>query len=120
MINQDMAQFIGSHLRARRAVLELGFQAEILEKLNRAIKLMDDIARGDTIESGWSVEDVFSLTADEDYEFNYDADGKPIAPSDITADEARNVLKLADSEHDASIGINWEVLEYHLDYIRRK
>lgn len=87
-------------------------QAAILmyEGTQMGLHLVDAMLRGDTIANLWSIEDVQGLATDDD--------GEP--DGSISVDEARNVLKLADSEHDASIGINWEVLEYHLDYIRRK
>jgi hypothetical protein len=80
------------------------------EGTHNALAFVDAMLRGDTIASLWSIEDVQGLATDDD--------GEP--DGSISVDEARKVLKLADSEHDASIGINWEVLEYHLDYIRRK
>jgi hypothetical protein len=54
----------------------------------------------DTIAITWSIEDV-----------------KEVA-SDLTDDECRQVLQLARSKHDATIGINWDVLEELADIVR--
>lgn len=71
-----------------------------------ALALVDALLAGDTIASLWSLEDVYSLIDDDD-----DRDA-------VTEDEAREVLRFADSEHDASVGINWDVLNHWLDYVR--
>lgn len=44
-------------------------------------------------------------------------DVKEIA-SDLTDEECREVLQLVKSEHDATIGVNWDTLEYWARYIR--
>jgi hypothetical protein len=51
----------------------------------------------DTIEISWHVDDV-----------------KEVRP-DLTNDQAREVLAQAKHRHDASIGINWDVLAIHAD-----
>lgn len=119
MLNKDTAKFIAGHLRARKTILEATATDDMLVRLNNAIATMDEIADGNTIESGWSVEDVLGLTDDEGYEFAY-VNGEIVPPSDITVDQARRVLERAENNHDATIGINWEVLEYHLDEIREE
>jgi hypothetical protein len=48
----------------------------------------------------WSIEDV-----------------KEVA-SDLSDDECRQVLQLAKDKHDATIGINWDVLEELADIVR--
>ena len=35
----------------------------------------------------------------------------------LTYEEAREVLRLADKNHDSNIGISWEVLEWWIDYV---
>lgn len=67
---------------------------------------------GDTIASLWSIEDVFAVMFP-------DEDGTRGHTDDEIA-EAREVLELADREHDATVGINWGVLEAHLDYVREQ
>ena len=48
----------------------------------------------------WSVDDVKSIAAD------------------LTDDECRQVLSLAEKYHDATVGINWDVLEVWVDKVR--
>lgn len=60
----------------------------------------------DWIAIWWNIDDVKSLRDD---------DGEQ--PSD---DRCREVLYLADEQHDANIGINWEVLRYWLDEVELK
>ena len=47
----------------------------------------------------WSKEDVLELRPD------------------LTEEQAADVLVSADRRHDANIGINWEVLQFHADYL---
>lgn len=54
----------------------------------------------DTIVIAWNVEDVLS-----------------IAP-DLTVEDARDVLAMALDNHDANIGISWDVLEVWAEYHR--
>jgi hypothetical protein len=56
----------------------------------------------DTIEIRWHIDDVKSIA------------------DDLTDDECREVLHLAKKNHDATIGINWEVLEVWVDEVRSK
>lgn len=35
----------------------------------------------------------------------------------ITKKEARDVLSLLESEHDATIGINWDTIEHFINYV---
>lgn len=44
-------------------------------------------------------------------------DVKEIA-EDLTDDECREVLQLAENKHDATIGINWDVLEEWASEVR--
>ena len=52
----------------------------------------------DSITITWHIDDVRSLADDID-------------PTD---EQCREVLRRADKYHDASVGINWDVLQYHL------
>lgn len=54
----------------------------------------------DTIEISWHIDDVKSL--DES----------------LTDAEAREILNIAKHEHDATIGINWDVLQCHINYYK--
>lgn len=56
----------------------------------------------DSISISWHIDDV-----------------KEIAP-DLTDDQCREVLQNADNDHDATIGVNWDVLEYHVDEVREE
>lgn len=47
----------------------------------------------------WSAEDVLSIR------------------EDLTPEQALEVLEVADHKHDAGIGINWDVLGYHADWM---
>lgn len=58
----------------------------------------------------WSVEDVFSLMfPDEDGTRGH---------TDEELDIARKVLDLAKDNHDATVGINWDVLQMWLDEVQ--
>jgi hypothetical protein len=62
---------------------------------------------GWSITSKWSVEDIQYIAASQSLEIS-DAD-------------AMAVLKLVKRDFDANIGVNWEVLEYHLEsYLNEK
>jgi hypothetical protein len=54
----------------------------------------------DKITISWCVEDVKSIA------------------EDLTDEECRRVLYLTKKEHDATIGINWDVLEMWADHVR--
>lgn len=54
----------------------------------------------DEIHISWHIEDVKSIA------------------EDLTDDECREVLQAAKRGHDATIGINWDVLEFHADEVR--
>ena len=54
----------------------------------------------DSMEIVWCVEDVKSIA------------------SDLTDDECRQVLSLAKESHDATVGVNWDVLEVWASEVR--
>lgn len=62
--------------------------------MSRTIQLEDD-----EIAIIWSAEDVLSIRPD------------------ITPDQALEVLDRAERKHDAEIGINWDVLGFHADWM---
>lgn len=75
----------------------------------QAIPSPEDIVRltdPDWIASWWSIDDVKE---------QYDGDGEY---SEITHDEAREVLRLADKYHDCDVGLNWEVLDSWIDHVK--
>jgi hypothetical protein len=51
----------------------------------------------------WQVEDVLDRAKDM---------GK-----EITEDQALDVLSAMESDHDCCIGINWDVIDYHTDWV---
>lgn len=60
----------------------------------------------DWIAVWWNTEDVLSVDGDEE--------------SDLTEEECREILRLADRYHDAENGINWSVLGYWIDQVKSK
>lgn len=91
------------------AALEMRQRAELPERgkqaIDRALAQMKSIQRGDEIIICWGIDDIKSLG--EDYEGN--------TTIEITDTVARAALAKAKEYHDASVGINWEVLQIHLD-----
>jgi hypothetical protein len=63
---------------------------------------------GDSIDSGWCIEDIRVM--EEDHEVP--------EKERMTDEECREVLRLADRHHDASIGINWDVLQIWYDEVK--
>ena len=57
----------------------------------------------DSITIGWEIEDVREEARRKGQE--------------LTLDESRETLRLAKKNHDASIGINWEVLSIWIDFV---
>lgn len=107
MFNEDSLKIAQRALDAFMESEEL--TASEQQAAKKAYADLDDLIDGNAIASVWYIEDVKSLQEDED-EFTEE--------ERITDDEARQVLKLADSEHDATVGINWDVLRAWLDYVR--
>ena len=69
----------------------------------------DDIARltnPDWIASWWHIDDVKE---------QYLGDGEY---SELTDEEAREVLRLADKYHDCENGLNWEVFDSWADHVK--
>ena len=76
---------------------------------NIGINVLNESTEPDgwSITSKWSVEDIQYIAASQSLEIS-DAD-------------AMAVLKLVKRDFDANIGVNWEVLEYHLEsYLNEK
>ena len=59
--------------------------------------------------NGMSITNIWS---DEDVEYQAEQDEVT-----LTRDEVRDVLSLMDNDHDACIGINWDVISYHIDCV---
>lgn len=77
-----------------------------LSAATQALAGMQDMLDGNVVASVWTIADVKSLVDEDD-------EREP-----VTDDEAREVLELADEQHDANYGINWDVLNSHLDFVR--
>ena len=73
-------------------------------EFTRRIEMLSD---PDWIASWWHIDDVKMSDPDRDDDWN----------SDLTDDEAREVLRLADKYHDSENGINWAVLQSWVDHI---
>ena len=75
----------------------------------QAIPSADDIARltnPDWIASWWHIDDVKEqYLGDEEY-------------GELTDEEAREVLRLADKYHDCENGLNWEVFDSWADHVK--
>ena len=103
-----------SQLKITARALEYLLANADLSKMQRqsaqtAATYIGDLINGDMIASYWTIDDVKSLQDDED---------KFTEEERITDEEARQVLKAADHYHDATIGINWDVLREHLNMVR--
>lgn len=94
-----------------KAMIEVNIPAgRSIAEAHAAVKRAFD---EDWVSIWWHISDVHEQAN------NWDSD----EPNEITDDEAREVLRLADKNHDSNIGISWEVLESWIDYVvqqRRK
>lgn len=79
------------------------------EALRRRAEMLNS---PDWIASWWHISDVLDLQRnwedEDDYENELD---------DLTDEEAREVLRLADKYHDCEEGINWDVLRGWIDHV---
>lgn len=66
------------------------------EKYTLMCKLAEELG---VIILSWSTEDVLAIRPD------------------LTEEQAAQVLAAADRRHDATIGINWDVLEFHAEWL---
>ena len=66
------------------------------EKYTLMCKLADELG---VIILTWGTDDVLSIRPD------------------LTEEQAAEVLAAADRRHDAGIGINWDVLEFHAEWL---
>lgn len=107
MFNQDIYNAIIVALEIREHQLRnLAGMEQALATTERALAEMKALQRGDAVASVWWVDDVYSLV---------EGDGDEEPSVKITEAEAREVLARAERNHDAEIGINWDVLRYILD-----
>lgn len=107
MLNETMLNTITQALAIARENAEFDDDKDFEANLTYADNFIKALKDGDTIASLWSLEDVFSLMFPEE-------DGTR-GHTDEEIAKARRVLKAAEDNHDATIGINWDTLQYHLD-----
>jgi len=74
-----------------------------LEDWERIERYKQKIIDGETIMSVWSLEDVQSQMED---------DGLL-----LSINQQKEVLSLVESEHDASVGINWDTISYWISEV---
>ncbi len=77
------------------------------------IAAVDAIKRAfdpDWMASWWHIDDVVMSDPDRDDDWN----------SDLSEEECREVLRLADKYHDSGIGINWDVLESWINHVKQQ
>jgi len=73
-----------------------------------------DIARltnPDWLASWWHISDVHLQAND---------DGENDEASELTDEEARRVLSSIHTHHDSNIGINWDVIDATIDYVKEQ
>ncbi len=106
MFNQDTlrATIVALEFRERQLANDPKME-QALAHTQRALLEVKSLERGDTMASLWTTDDVFGLCENWEGETTIK----------ITDDEARRVLSYAEHQHDAEIGINWDVLRSCLD-----
>jgi hypothetical protein len=62
----------------------------------------------DWVAEWWHIDDII--------EQDNGAEDEPY--SDLTEDEAREVLRLMVKEHDCEVGINWDVIDAWIDHVK--
>lgn len=92
----DMVKAIG---KAHTSVI---LSPSDLKKVKKAIEEYWD----DKIAISWSIEDVISRA--EEYEV------------DLTKEQARELLEQLLDNHDACIGINWDVMDFYIEEFKRE
>jgi hypothetical protein len=64
----------------------------------------------DWVAEWWHIDDII--------EQDNGAEDEPY--SDLTEDEAREVLRLMIKEHDCEVGINWDVIDAWIDHVKEQ
>ena len=93
-------------------------------RINGMMSLIEEKMRADAtltshdvrkaLEEFWDDEIAICWTVDDILE-TYDAERH-----DLTRDEAREVLRLCDSEHDCNVGINWDIIDHWIRHVLMK
>ena len=77
------------------------------------IKHLENYSPDDVIAYNlWSVDDVLHVS-NRDYHYYHDY-------PEVTRAQAEEVLRRMERRKDATIGLNWDVLYYHLDEVMRE
>lgn len=87
-------------------------ESQLADAKNALISI-DALLDGNTIADYWSLEDVFSaLDPGSDEPEDPDADPYELAKdrSELSDEQARDILREVDQNRDASIGINWDTI----------
>jgi hypothetical protein len=63
----------------------------------------------DWVSEWWHIDDIIEQDAGADYE----------PDSDLSPEEAREVLRLMIKEHDCEVGINWDVIDGWIDHVKK-
>ena len=90
---------------------------ELLTDIARSKDQVKDFIDGRSIAAIWSIDDVMhpaEVEPEADLYEDEDED-EEAEQREITEEDAINILGLVDRHHDASIGINWEVIKCHAD-----
>ena len=79
-----------------------------------SVQVSSEIENENVVSIKWSIEDVESVVSqlrDKHPDFNFNR---------LTKDDKREILRLLKNDHDATIGVNWDVIEnYVWDYERK-
>ena len=100
-------------LICKLAMLDLPEDVHVLRK--KVETEFADHINGNTVSFDWSIVDVHENAKQMSEGLIEDPDESP-----LTDDEAREILATTERRHDASIGVNWDVLCVHTDEVLRE
>ncbi len=100
-------------LVCKLAMLDLPEDVHVLRK--KVETEFADHINGNTVSLDWSIVDVHENAKRMSEGLIEDPDESP-----LTDDEAREILATTERRHDASIGVNWDVLCVHTDEVLRE
>ena len=98
-----------------KSLEEAGLLIPVLEPEMAVKQVVDCMKKSweDKIAVVWDVHDVKSTTIAGDPD-------RGVEDSWMTDEEAREILQEMDHRHDASIGINWDVIEVYVDDLKHE
>lgn len=93
---------------------------QVEEEILELVDLAGEVSRSDL--QGMVTALAAKLTADDPDQVSVSWHIEDVQEVDdsLSDEQARAVLRYAKRKHDATIGINWEVLQYHIDYLREQ